>query len=135
MLHKSHYLNLFDRFYLHFEGGYLALGVGFLLTLHGDDLLRGAVDEFLVGEFLHDRGEEAFGILQLVLQFLQLGLFVDVLAHRHKTLGGANHEAQRAFHLLGDALNLAHAAELADDAVEHGRAIALNIEVQHLLGR
>ena len=77
--------------YLGFEGGYLAFGVGFLLTLDGYHLLGGSVDELLITEFLHDRGEEAFGILQLFVELFQLGLLVDVEADGHKALGSSNH--------------------------------------------
>ena len=66
--------------YLGFEGGYLAFGVGFFLTLDGDNLFGGAVDELLIAEFLHHGGEEAFGILQLFVELFQFGLLVDVEA-------------------------------------------------------
>ena len=56
--------------YLSFDGGYLAFGVGFLLTLDGDNFFGGSVDKLLVAQFLHHCGKEAFGIRQFLLQFL-----------------------------------------------------------------
>ena len=52
--------------------GDLALGIGFFLTLVGNNGLGGVGDEALVAQLLIDAGKEAAGIGKVGLEFLDL---------------------------------------------------------------
>ena len=65
------------------QRGNLALGVGLLLALHGHDGLGRIGHKALVGQLLLYAGQEALGVLQFTLEFLNLGGHVDVVAQRH----------------------------------------------------
>ena len=108
-----------------FEGGDFGLGVALFVALFLDDGRGGAIDEFLVAELLQHAVEEAFGVLQVFLQFLQLLVAVDVLAHGHEALQGAHHEGEGAGGLVADFGDGADVGHLAHDAVEAGEAVAL----------